>query len=154
MTQVAEILTELQRRGVTATVEGNTLCLKPKHAVDANLLARLREHKLEILDALSRRPAAADASCCEPQLECKHCDGVGECSCPACTLRRIDAPVPCLMCQAEQRQMWLAATRRDSCWHCAGKGTCDCVLCLDRKAAKASFCIVCGSSDTPEGRLQ
>jgi hypothetical protein len=137
MTQAAEILTELQRRGVTATVEGETLCLKPKHALDANLLARLREHKPEILDALSRRRAAVDASCCESQQQCKHCGDKGKCKCPACTLRRTDEAVPCLMCRADRRQVWLAATRRESCWRCAGKRTfpgscwppCECIVC-------------------------
>jgi hypothetical protein len=154
MTQVAEILTELQRRGVTATVEGKTLCLKPKHAVDANLLARLREHKPEILDALSGRPMTGDASCYESQLECQHCDGHGLCNCAACTLRRTDAAVPCLMCRPDQRQIWLAASRRDSCWHCSGHRVCGCFLCVDPQTPKAGFCIVCGRSDTAGGRLQ
>ncbi len=28
-----------------------------------------------------------------PQVECRHCDGAGECCCPACTLRRTEKPV-------------------------------------------------------------
>ena len=46
-----------------------------------------------------------------PQAECKHCNGTGECLCPACTLQRTGNPVPCLMCQPQRRQAWLAATR-------------------------------------------
>src|SRR6059036_2542376 len=116
MTQVVEILTELQRRGVAATVEGETLCLRPRRALDTELLARIRQHKAEILDLLSRRPATCAASCYEvepgrwihrpwdgcstkprpqpvrsvPHADCKHCAGAGECPCPACTLRRTE----------------------------------------------------------------
>ena len=39
MSQAAEILTELQRRGVIVAVEGDTLCLKPRRALDDTLLA-------------------------------------------------------------------------------------------------------------------
>jgi len=39
----AEILGELQRRGVIVAVEGDILCLKPKLVVDDALLARIRE---------------------------------------------------------------------------------------------------------------
>jgi hypothetical protein len=133
MTQVSKILTELQRRGVAVTAEGETLCLKPKDALDEDLLICLREHKPEILDVLSRRPATCGASCYEiqpgrwvhrhgcateprpqpskaiPQTDCKHCEGRGLCNCPACNLRRTEAAVPCVMCQADQRQVWLAA---------------------------------------------
>ena len=35
----------------------------------------------------------------------------GECLCPACTLQRTGNPVPCLVCQPQRRQAWLAATR-------------------------------------------
>ena len=42
---------------------------------------------------------------------CAHCAGHGVCACPACNLRRVSAPVPCLMCEPEKRQVWLAATR-------------------------------------------
>lgn len=45
MSQAAEILTELQRRGVIVAVEGDTLCLKPRRALDDTLLARVREVK-------------------------------------------------------------------------------------------------------------
>jgi hypothetical protein len=139
MTQAAEILNELARRGVTARVEGTALHLKPKRALDEDLLARIKAHKAAVLAVLSHRPTTCSASCYEiepgrwihrpsdgcnteprpqslisvPQAECRHCDGASECSCPACTLRRTEKAVPCLMCQPEKRQAWLAATRRE-----------------------------------------
>ena len=45
MTDAAEVLTELERRGVSAAVEGDTLCLKPRRALDDALLARVRERQ-------------------------------------------------------------------------------------------------------------
>jgi hypothetical protein len=143
MTQVVEILAELQRRGVSVEVHGDMLRLRPKRLLDVELLARVRQHKAEVLYVLSRRPASCAASCYEiepgrwihrawdgcntqprpqpvvsvPSVECRHCGGAGECFCPTCTLRRTEKPVPCLMCRPEKRQAWLAATRpegRDS----------------------------------------
>jgi hypothetical protein len=139
VTQVLEILTELQRRGVAITVEGESLCLKPKRALDAELLSRLREQKPEILAALRNRPAMCAASCYEiepgrwihhpwdgcatvpsprpaagAQRACKHCDGTGECGCPACTLRRTSEPTPCSMCRWEEHRWWVAATRPET----------------------------------------
>ena len=55
MTGTAEILNELSRRGVTIRVEGDTLRLRPKAAVDDGLLARIREHKVEIIRLLAAR---------------------------------------------------------------------------------------------------
>lgn len=46
----AEILTELQQRGVLVVVDGDRLCLKPRHAMDDALLARVREAKPAILE--------------------------------------------------------------------------------------------------------
>jgi hypothetical protein len=59
------ILGELQRRGVSVTADGDTLILKPRRAVDSELLARVRDHKPEIIQALSARPAKCAASCYE-----------------------------------------------------------------------------------------
>lgn len=72
MSQAAEILTELQRRGVIVAVEGDTLCLKPRRALDATLLARVRHAKPAILEAL--RTGLAD--CCSPH--CAGCYEVGD----------------------------------------------------------------------------
>lgn len=55
MTGAAETLTELSRRGVTIRVEGDTLRLKPRVALDDGLLARIRAHKVEIIRLLATR---------------------------------------------------------------------------------------------------
>jgi hypothetical protein len=67
VSQAAEVLTELRSRGVSVTVEGEILCLKPKRALDDALLARVRGAKPAILEVL-RKPAT-----------CWHCSGTGEC---------------------------------------------------------------------------
>jgi hypothetical protein len=64
MSQAGEILTELQRRGVIVAVEGNTLCLKPKRSLDDTLLARVREAKPAILEALRTCLVACGSSHC------------------------------------------------------------------------------------------
>jgi hypothetical protein len=51
---VHSILTELGKRGVAVRVDGETLRLKPREALDNDLLARIREHKPEIIDTLTR----------------------------------------------------------------------------------------------------
>jgi hypothetical protein len=73
MSQAAEILTELQRRSVIVTVDGDTLCLKPRRALDDTLLARIREAKPAILEALRTGLAA----CGSPH--CAGCYDVGDC---------------------------------------------------------------------------
>jgi hypothetical protein len=72
MSQAAEILTELQRRGVIVAVEGDTLCLKPRRALDDTFLARVREAKPAILEALRTGLAA----CGSPH--CAGCYDVGD----------------------------------------------------------------------------
>ena len=64
MSQAAEILNELQQRGVTVAVEGDTLCLKPRRALDDTLLARIREVKPAILKALRTGMAACGSPDC------------------------------------------------------------------------------------------
>jgi len=64
LSQAAEILTELQRRGVIVAVEGDTLCLKPKRALDNALLARIREAKPAILETLRGGLAACSLTHC------------------------------------------------------------------------------------------
>ena len=59
------ILDELQRRGVSVTADGDALVLKPRRAVDRALLDRVREHKPEIIRALSARPETFSAACYE-----------------------------------------------------------------------------------------
>lgn len=111
-----QILQRLHSLGVTITVvDGRRLRLEPANRVPDDLIPSLRSAKLAILDVLKSRPLTRGESGCEsargPQEDCHHCNGAGECSCPACTLRRTTKAVPCLMCQPRQRQAWLAATR-------------------------------------------
>lgn len=65
MSLAVEILVELQQRGIAVAVEGDTLCLKPKRALDAALLARIREAKPAILSVLRNRPVTCSADCYE-----------------------------------------------------------------------------------------
>jgi TubC N-terminal docking domain len=50
------ILDEMAQRGVTARVDGETLRLKPRKALDDDLLTRIKEHKPEIIRALAAIP--------------------------------------------------------------------------------------------------
>jgi hypothetical protein len=135
-----QILQTLQGLGVTVSVvDGGRLRFEPGDRIPADLIPTLRQAKPALLEELRRFPASCSSSCyeiepgrwihhpwdgCEtsvsarqstvvPGVNCKHCNGAGECSCPACTLRRIEAAVPCLMCQPRKRQAWLAASRPD-----------------------------------------
>lgn len=79
--EAAEILAELERRGVFVAADGDSLFLRPKRALDDTLLARVRELKPVILEALRNRPAASTpepvdlAPCGSPH--CAGCYGVG-----------------------------------------------------------------------------
>jgi hypothetical protein len=160
------ILNELKSIGVTVTQVGaDKIMIEPASIVSLELKERLRAHKAEVLAALKARPATCAASCYEvkpgrwihhpwdgckaarelqpsavPQSVCRHCNGMGECSCPACNLRRTTDAVPCLMCHPLERQVWLAATRPEGCWHCSGSGKCKCISCDN------ATCGVCGGS--------
>jgi hypothetical protein len=131
------VLEELRAIGVEVVPEGENLVICPASKVPPELKERLRAHKAEVLEALRSRPATCAPTCYEigrgrwvhhpwdgcktpvspktvnpaRQAECKHSNGAGECSCPACNLRRVSEPAPCLMCEPEKRQVWLAATR-------------------------------------------
>jgi TubC N-terminal docking domain len=67
MSAVVEILAELCRRGVVVRADGERIGLKPKAALDDNLLARIKANKGDILAALSLsgRPTACASSCYE-----------------------------------------------------------------------------------------
>jgi hypothetical protein len=106
------------------------------------LLEEIRRNRDAIIAKLAR-PAVAD----QPA-GCHHCEGSGECDCPACTLRRTGKPVPCLMCRPVDRQVWLAASRPETCWHCGGRGQCSCVACNPKEP-----CRTCGGSGKA-GRIQ
>jgi hypothetical protein len=110
---VVEILEKLGVLGVTVTpIPPDRLRLEPASKVPPELVRHILQSKPEILAALAP-PAVAD----QPA-ECRHCDGTGKCSCPGCTLRRTEKPVPCCMCRWQDRQVWLAATRPAACWFC------------------------------------
>ena len=125
------ILEELRALGVEVMPLEDNLLIRPASKVPPELKERLRASKAEVLAALAlptHKP---------PQ--CRHCDGAGECDCPACTLRRTERPVPCLMCRSQRRQLWLTATRPEGCWHCGGTGKYECISCK-----QAGACRLCG----------
>lgn len=134
MTLGVEILETLRTLGVTVEVIGpDRLRFHPASRIPPGLVCSIRESKSEILAALARPTAAV-----QPQ-KCGHCGEKGECDCPACNLRRVDNPVPCLMCRPQERQAWLAATRAETCWHCGGSGKCGCIACNPKEP-----CQTCG----------
>jgi hypothetical protein len=118
-----QIISELAQRGVTVRAEGECLKVKPKSAVDDDLLARLREHKPEILDVLSRRPATCGVSCYEIEPgRWIHCPGRG--------CRTIPPPPAATKVQSE-------------CWHCKGLKVCRCIVCWDARTDGPGQCITC-----------
>ena len=125
MTDVAEVLTELQRRGVSVAVKGDTLCLNPRRSLDDALLARVREAKPAILEALRSRPATCAASCYEIDAgRWIHHPWNG------CTTIQPKADAPL-------RKV------RETCWHCHGEKECGCIVCWQ---AVPSECVVCKGS--------
>ena len=79
MTLAFEILIELQQRGVSIVAEGDTICLKPRRALDNGLLARIREAKpaiLEVLRSSCTETLPSDAICGSPH--CAGCYDVGD----------------------------------------------------------------------------
>jgi hypothetical protein len=118
-TFVTGLLEEVRQFGVEITIVNGIVAVRPAENLPARLREQLRAHKPEILEALRSRPATYSLTWQPiPQAECPHCEGRGECDCPACTLRRTEKPVPCLMCHPQKRQTWLAATRPKECWDC------------------------------------
>jgi hypothetical protein len=96
MSQAAEILTELQRRDVIVAVEGDTLCLKPRRALDDTLLARVRDSKPAILEVL-RKPST-----------CWHCGGARESDCSTCGVMKpsvVWAAGKCVACKAPKTRV-------------------------------------------------
>jgi len=125
MTLAVEVLTELQRRGVRVAVEGDTLCLKPRRALDDALLARVREAKPAILEALRNRPPTCSPDCyeIEPSRWIHH-------PWKGCTTIQPEVGEPLRKIQ-------------EMCWHCRGQKRCDCIACWQ---AGLSECVVCKGS--------
>jgi hypothetical protein len=110
MTQAAEILTELQLRGVIVAVEGDTLCLKPRRALDDTLLARVREAKPAIMEVLRTRPAysATIPARIPTTTTCWHCGGSGECNCSTCGVMKpsvVWAAGECVACKPRKARV-------------------------------------------------
>jgi hypothetical protein len=125
------ILNELQRRGVSVTADGDALVLKPRRAVDGQLLARVCEHKLEIIRALTNRPAMPIPKSAEPIIPTR-----ADCGCPGPVCRR------CWLC-AEVHCRCLPKT---TCWHCGGLGRCGCTACWRRFVGEVAECVMCHGS--------
>jgi len=123
MSQAAEILTELQRRGVNVAIEGDTLCLKPKRALDDTLLARVREAKPAILEALRNRPATCSPECYELE--------------PGIWIHRPHTGCTTIKPEASESQHRVAAT----CRHCHGEKRCTCMACW--QAGGPGECVTC-----------
>ena len=125
MTDAAEVLTELQRRGVNVAAEGDTLCLKPRRPLDDELLARIREAKPAILETLRNRPATCSPDCyeVEPGRWIHH-------PWEGCTTIQSKADAPLHKVQ-------------ETCWHCRGEKTCACITCWQ---AGPNDCVVCNRS--------
>lgn len=111
------ILQELRALGVEVIPQGGNLIIRPASKVPPELKERLRACKAEVLAVLARPTLAQPVE----TPECRHCEGKGECACPACTLRRTSEPTPCSMCRWEDHRLWLAATRPRGCWHCEAR---------------------------------
>jgi len=131
-----DVLNELKAIGVEVIPLGENLLIRPASKVPADLKERLKAHKPEVLAAL--------------RANCRHCSGLAECPCPACTLRRTDKAVPCLMCRPKERQVWLAATRPQGCWHCGGTWRCKCI---GRDENESGQCACCKGSGKATARL-
>ena len=132
MSQAAEILTELQRRGVIVAIEGDTLCLKPRRALDDTLLARVREAKPAILEALRNRPAACSPDCyeLEPGIWI-HRPHTG------CSTIKLEKEFKFSKPEVSDSLRRVAAT----CWHCRGEKRCACSACW--QAGGPGQCVTC-----------
>jgi len=123
VTEAVAILTELQRRGVIVAVDGDTLCLKPRRALDDGLLARVREAKPAILEALRNLPATCSPECYEIE------SGVW--------IHRPHAGCTTIKPEASESQHKVAET----CWHCRGEKRCACIACW--QAVGPGECVTC-----------
>ncbi len=115
MSAVHSILAEIARRGVTIRVDGETLRLRPRVALDDELLARIKEHKPEIIRAVMTQgcfqalhpdtgkmvkvhPSQPVKAAQKVERTCWHCSGNRKCSCIVCWDPRTDGPGECVPC--------------------------------------------------------
>ncbi len=119
--QVSEILGELERRGVVVAVVGDDLSLKPRRALDDALLARVRDAKPAILEALRNRPATCSPECyeVEPDVWIHH-------PWKGCTTIQPEAEAP--------RKVVV------TCWHCQGEKRCACMACWQAGPGECATC--------------
>jgi hypothetical protein len=68
MTTVAQLLAELDRRGITLTLTDSSLRYHPSSAMTPDLLAALTRHKAEVRDALLQAQADALLARCDHSL--------------------------------------------------------------------------------------
>jgi len=131
-----EILAELQRRGVSVAVEGDTLCLRPKKVLDEALLARVRESKLALLETLRKCPATCSAQCYEVETDLWiHRPWAG------CTTSKSKA-------STDIRKVSM------TCWHCKGERRCCCSTCAPGSLVESGECIACGGTGQLWGWIQ
>jgi hypothetical protein len=123
MSAAADILGELQKRGVTVRADGDTLTLKPRRALDDGLLSRIREAKPAILEVLRNRPATCSPDCYEVD--------------PGVWIHRPWAGCMTIKPEATVSQQRVAVT----CWHCHGEKSCACSACWQQGGP--SECVTC-----------
>ena len=132
-----ELLGELARRGIEVRFRPpDDVTLRSKSDLEPDFLARLRQHKSEIIAILAERPAACAPSCYplqggvwihHPSDGCK-------------------TPIRAAADQAVPKRWWEPGR---PCWHCRGAGSCSCITC--ESSDQAGPCIVCkGSKRIPE----
>jgi hypothetical protein len=110
-----EVVNELVRRGIVIEIEppGDRLTLSPARLLDDDLLARVRQHKPEIIAIVSARPATCGPGCyeIEPGRYMHH---------------------PERGCRTKVTVAWSAVRPwwTGKCWHCNGTGKCECCVCF------------------------
>jgi hypothetical protein len=122
VTLAAEVLSQLQRRGISVAADGETLILRPRGALDEALLARIREAKPAILEALRNWGTTCSPECYEVE--------------PGVWIHR--PHTGCTTIQPEQEGVQHKV--RVTCWHCCGEGKCNCSTCWKNGSGE---CVAC-----------
>jgi hypothetical protein len=116
------ILETLRALGVAVQAAGpNKLRLEPASKIPNNLLPRIREAKLAILEALRKFPASCSPECYEVV--------------PGVWIHR-----PWAGCLNGRAESIGPHTVFVTCWHCGGLTKCDCVACWERGPGE---CVTC-----------